>query len=110
MVIVCGRRPMTARTGLPASRPAAILSQAGVRASRDSALTTSTAASPAAAPNVYAFRRKWEAELRRARAVLDGKERVFIIFFADKRQSLQFEARRRVPSVNFIVPRKLHSQ
>src|SRR4029078_4583864 len=91
MVIFCGRRTITAGTGCPASRPAAILSQAGVRASRASALTTSTAASPAAAPNVYAFRRKWEAELRRARAVLDGKERVFIIFFVDKRQPYNSE-------------------
>src|SRR6185437_2487642 len=50
MVIVCGRRPMTARTGLPASRPAAILSQAGVRASRASAPTASDVASTAADP------------------------------------------------------------
>ena len=50
MVIFCARRPITARTGFPASRPAAILFQAGVRASRASAPTANNAASPAAGP------------------------------------------------------------
>src|SRR4029078_1167698 len=50
MVIFCGRRPITARTGFPASRPAAILSPAGVRASRAPVPTASDVQSTAADP------------------------------------------------------------